>query len=75
VYRLQKSIYVLKQSPRLYYKRFDKFLIGYGCTRSLFDQCIYFHKLPSSEYISLFLYIDDMHIASKKISSIDKLKV
>jgi len=32
-------------------------------------------KLPSEEYIYLLLYIDDMLIASKNRSSIDKLKV
>ena len=35
----------------------------------------YFRKLPSGEYIYLLLYVDDMLIASKNRSSIDKLKV
>jgi len=48
---------------------------GHGYTRSLYDPCVYFRKLPSSEYIYLLLYVDDMLIASKNRSSIDKLKV
>ena len=44
-------------------------------TRSLYDPCVYFRKLPSGEYIYLLLYVDDMLIASKNRSSIDKLKV
>ena len=40
---------------------------------SLFDQYNYFHKLPSDKYIYLLLYVDDMLIASKNRSSIDKL--
>jgi len=42
-------------------------------TRSLYDQCVYFHKLPSGEYIYLLLYADDMLIAFTHRSSIDKL--
>ena len=48
---------------------------GCGYTRSLHDPCIYFHKLPSGEYIYLLLYVDDMLTASKNRSSINKLKV
>ena len=32
------------------------------------------HKLPGGEYIYLLLYVDDMLIASKSRSVIDKLK-
>jgi len=62
VCKLQKSLYGLKQSPRQWYKHFDKFMIGHGYTRSLFDPCMYFRKLPSYEYIYLLLYVYDMLI-------------
>jgi len=48
---------------------------GHDNTRSLYDPCVYFRKLPSGEYIYLLLYVDDMLIASKNRSSIYKLKV
>ena len=35
---------------------------------------MYYNKLPSGEYIYLFLYVDDILIASKSRSVIDKLK-
>ena len=73
--KLQNSLYELKQAPRQWYKRFDKFMMGCGYTRSLFDPCLYFHKQQSGEYIYLLLYVDDMLIASKNKSSIDKLKL
>jgi len=44
-----------------------------GCTRNLYDPCFYFRKLPSGEYIYLLLYVDDMLMATKNRSSIDKL--
>ena len=50
-------------------------MCGRGYTRSLYDPCVYFRKLPSGECIYLLLYLDDMLIASKNRSSIDKLKV
>jgi len=74
VFKLQKPFYGLKQSPRLWYKRFDKFMIGFAYTRSLYDTCVYFRKVPSGECIYLLLYVDDMLIGSTNRSSIDKLK-
>ena len=64
VYKPQKSFYGLKQSPRQWYKCFDKFMIGYAYTKSLYDLCVYFHKLSSGEYIYLLLNVKDMLIAS-----------
>jgi len=75
VCKLEKSLYELKQSPGQWYKRFDKFMCSRGYTRSLYDPCIYFRKLPSGEYIYLLLYVDDILIASKNRSLINKLKV
>ena len=61
VCKIEKSLYELKQLlDQKWYKRFDKFMMGYGYTRSLFDPCVYFRKLPSGEYIYLLVYVDDM---------------
>ena len=35
---------------------------------------MYYNKLPRGEYIYLLLYVDDMFIASKSRSAIDKSK-
>ena len=43
-------------------------------TRSKYDPCVYYNKLPGREYIYLSLYVDDLLIASKSRSLIDKLK-
>lgn len=74
VYRLRKSIYGLKQSPRQWYKRFDSFMLKHGYSRSEYDCCVYIRKLPGGEYIYLLLYVDDMLIASKSKVEIDRLK-
>ena len=43
-------------------------------TRSHYDPCVYYNKLPTREFIYLLLYVDDMLIASKSRSAIDTLK-
>jgi len=74
VCKLKKSLYELKQSPRQWYKYFDNFIRGERYTRSHYDSCIYYNKLPDGEYVYLLLYVDDMLIASRSRSTIDKLK-
>lgn len=41
VCELNKSLYVLKQSPQQLNKRFDKFVAHIGFTMSQFDHCVY----------------------------------
>ena len=72
--KLKKSLYELKQSPRQWYKRFDSFIRGKRYTRSPYDPCVYYNKLPTGEYIYLLLYVDDMLIASKYRFVIEELK-
>ncbi|KAM2653490.1 hypothetical protein EV2_025124 [Malus domestica] len=43
--KLKKSLYGLKQSPRQWYLRFDKFMRGQNYSRSQYDHCVYFKKL------------------------------
>ncbi|KAH9697268.1 Integrase catalytic domain-containing protein [Citrus sinensis] len=74
VYRLIKSLYGLKQSPRQWYKRFDQFIQGQKFTRSEHDHCVYFRRLPDGAFIYFLLYVDDMLIASKNRDEIERLK-
>eukprot|EP00253_Pinus_taeda_P001900 PITA_01900 len=59
VCKLKKSLYGLKQSPRMWYKKFDTFIQGLGFTRSKADHCGY-SKLIGDHVIYLVLYVDDM---------------
>ncbi|KAI3455171.1 hypothetical protein Pfo_011834, partial [Paulownia fortunei] len=74
VCKLNKSLYGLKQSPRQWYKRFDKFMMRQKYTRSKYDHRVYLHKLQDGSFIYLLLYVDDMLIASQSQMEIDKLK-
>jgi hypothetical protein len=59
VCKLKKSLYGLKQSPRMWYQKFDTYMLGLGFTRSKEDHCVYF-KLIGDHLIYLVLYVDDM---------------
>ncbi|KAL1556436.1 Retrovirus-related Pol polyprotein from transposon TNT 1-94 [Salvia divinorum] len=74
VCKLKKSLYGLKQSPRLWYKRFGNYMIQLGYSRSLYDCCVYHNKADDGSMIYLVLYVDDMLIAAKSKSEIQKLK-
>ena len=74
VCRLEKSLYGLKQSPRQWYKRFDKFMQRQKYTRSKYDHCVYLRKLQDESFIYLLLHVDDMLIASKNKEEIETLK-
>ena len=51
--KLKKLLHELKQSPRQWYKRFNSIIRGKRYTLSHYDQCVYYNKLPSGEYIYL----------------------
>jgi len=72
--KLKKSLDELKQSPRQWFKYFYSFIRGKRYIRSQYDPCVYYNKLPDGEYIYLLFYEDDMLIASRSRSVIDKLK-
>ncbi|KAH9679844.1 hypothetical protein KPL71_026299 [Citrus sinensis] len=54
--------------------RFDEFMLNNGYHRSKFDNCVYYGGLDRGGAIYLLLYVDDMLIASKQKSEVEKLK-
>ncbi|RVX00023.1 Retrovirus-related Pol polyprotein from transposon TNT 1-94 [Vitis vinifera] len=70
---LKKSLYGLKQSPRQWYKRFDKYMLDIGFNRSSHDGCVYF-KLTDDSMVYLLLYVDDMLVACKEKRHLEQVK-
>ena len=73
VCKLKKSLYGLKQSPRLWYQKFDTFIRGLGFTRRKADHCVYF-KLIGDRVSYLVLYMDDMLRVGNEKEIIQNLK-
>jgi hypothetical protein len=59
VWKMKNSLYGLKKSPRMWYQKFDTYMLGLGFTRNKEDHCVYF-KLIGDNLIYLVLYVDDM---------------
>ena len=49
-------------------------MVSQNYTRSEYDHCVYFKKLNNGIFIILVLYVDDMFLASKIITEINRLK-
>ena len=49
-------------------------MLGQKYTKSKYDHRVYLRKLQDGYFIYLFLYVDDMLIASKNSEEIEKLK-
>ena len=71
---LKKSLYGLKQSPRQWNKRFSRFMIDQNFIRSEHDACVYVKQAGEQDHLYLLLYVDDMLIAGKSKSEINKVK-
>ena len=55
VCRLKKSLYGLKKSPRMWYLKFDAFVLSIGFVRLKFDHCVYFR--PENDAFLLLHYM------------------
>jgi hypothetical protein len=73
VCRLKKSLYGLKQSPRMWYQKFDTYMLGLGFTRIKEDHCVY-SKLNGDHLIYLVLYVDDMLLIGNNKEIIQDVK-
>ena len=73
VCKLLKGLYGLKQSPRQWNSKFDKFLKKFGLISCNADQCVYVTKMLSS-YTILALYVDDGLLCSTNEEAIASIE-
>jgi hypothetical protein len=74
VWRLKKSLYGLKQYPRQWYLKFDRFMTEQGYSRCHSDHYVYFKRIENGSYIILLLYVDDILVAGSNMQDINVLK-
>lgn len=74
VCRLKKSLYMLKQSPRQWYKCFDTYLLQIRYRRCESNCCVYSHVFTDGKIILLLFYVDDILILCQHTSKVQELK-
>jgi hypothetical protein len=73
VCKMKKSLYGLKQTPRMWYKNFDTYVLGIGFTRCKVDHCVYF-KLQRYHFVYVVLYVHDMFLIGNNKEFIKEVK-
>lgn len=63
VWRLKRSLYGLKQSPRMWNERFSSVLTGVGFQKSKYDPSVFFKFNP---LVIMIVYVDDAMIFATK---------
>ena len=59
--KLQRSLYGLKQSGRMWYNRLSDYLINKGYVNNVICLCIFIKKIIS-EFVIIVVYVDDLNI-------------
>jgi hypothetical protein len=73
VYRLQRALYGLCQSPQLWYSRIHTYLLSLGLQQSTADPNLYF-KTTRSNLVLTLLYVDDLLITGDDPLAISQLQ-
>jgi len=63
--RVDKAMYGLIQSAKLWYKELTGHLMKHGFKKCKTDECVLIKKMPSGEYMIVLLYVDDILVISK----------
>jgi hypothetical protein len=74
VWKLKKTLYGLKRSPRAFFDSLSAHLLSKGYRRSANDPCLFHSRLSSTEVIVFCIHVDDFAIASSHSHLIDQLK-
>ena len=73
VYRLKKALYGLKQAPRASYSRVDDYLHDHSFVNCSFESVVY-KRVIGSDFIILFLYVDDLIFINTSFPLMEKFK-
>ncbi|KAL0457676.1 UNVERIFIED_CONTAM: hypothetical protein Slati_0394800 [Sesamum latifolium] len=74
VYRLQRSIYGLKQASPSWNTRFDEVIRGYDFIKNEHDPCVY-KKISGSSVAYLVLYVNDDLLIENDIKVLGDIKI
>jgi len=74
VFKLVKSLYGLKQTPKQWDEKFDQVVLSYGFQINNNDKCVYMKQFDDSGCVILCLYVDDILIFSSNMQFINDVK-
>ncbi|KAL4020683.1 hypothetical protein IC575_019464 [Cucumis melo] len=74
VYKLQKSLYGLKQSPRAWFDRFTTFVKSQGYSQGHFDHTLFTKVSKTGKIVILIVYVDNIVLTGDDQTEISQLK-
>ena len=74
IWRLKKTLYGLKRSPRAFFDSLSAHLLSKGYLRSANDPCLFHKRTSPAEIIVFCIHVDDFAIAASHQHLIDQLK-
>ena len=73
VCKLKISLYGLKKFPRMWYQKFDTYILSLGFVRRKSNHCIY-SKEEGGNFIYVTLYVDDLFLIGNNMDTIKDVK-
>lgn len=73
-YKLKKSFYGMKQSTRMWYQKFNSYILGLGFVRSQVDHCVYYKKVDEY-FIYVVFYVNDMLLVRNNMELVKEVKL
>jgi len=74
IWKLKKTLYGLKRSPRAFFDSLSAHLLSKGYLRSANDPCLFFQRTSSTEVIIFCIHVDDFAVAASHQHLIQQLK-
>ncbi|KAL5743969.1 hypothetical protein ACOSP7_026835 [Xanthoceras sorbifolium] len=75
VYRLKRSLYGLKQSPRARFERFSKVLKHHGYTQGQADHTMFIKHSSVGKVAVLIVYVDDIVLTGDYEEEIPRIEI
>ena len=67
-------MYVLKQAPPQWYKKFEYFMLEHGLHKTQVDHYVFVKRYNEGDFLILLLYVDDKLVITQYIKRIVSLK-
>lgn len=72
VVKLEKALYGLVESARLFYEDLSRTLLSLGFTKNAYDECVFNRKI-NDQVCTITVYVDDLKISSNKPEIVDNI--